>query len=168
MRLRGNLKHSRNSRRIRINVPPSCHSDRSASGVEESTTWQKVPTQGKICNLRRFLGSLRSLGMTCRGAVPFTGTGCIRYGASPWRGWSGDESSPLHLVSYIGSYHLTEQVVIDTWRAADCRWNYGVIAPGNQLILIRCAKHHPYVNVPRFSYFSHVNPALDSLNIRYL
>ena len=58
MRLRGNLKHSRNSRRIRINVPPSCHSDRSASGVEESTTWQKVPTQGIICNLSGFLDSL--------------------------------------------------------------------------------------------------------------
>ena len=39
--------------------------------MEESTTWQKVPTQGKICYLRRFLGSLRSLGMTCRGAVLF-------------------------------------------------------------------------------------------------
>ena len=50
--------------------PPFCHSDRSVSGVEESTTWQKVPTQGKICHSGRFLDSLRSLGMTCRGAVP--------------------------------------------------------------------------------------------------
>ena len=38
--------------------PPVCHSDRSVSGVEESTTWQKVPTQGKICNLSGFLDSL--------------------------------------------------------------------------------------------------------------
>ncbi len=26
--------------------------------------------------------------------------------------------------------------------------NEGVIAPGNQLILIRCAEHHPYLRVP--------------------
>ena len=41
-----------------------------------------------------------SLGMTCRGVVPFNQTGCIRYVASPWRGWSGDESSPLHCTVY--------------------------------------------------------------------
>ena len=44
----------------------------------------------------------------------------------------------------IAWYHSPAQVIIATWRAADCRWNYGVIATGNQLILIRCAKHHPY------------------------
>ena len=68
---RGNVKRSRNCRRIRRNVPPLCHSDGRVSGVEESTTWQKVPTQGKICNLRGFLDSLRSLGMTCRGVILF-------------------------------------------------------------------------------------------------
>ena len=51
--------------------PPFCHSDRSTSGVEESTMLAKEPTQAKACNLSRFLGSLRSLGMTCWGAVPF-------------------------------------------------------------------------------------------------
>ena len=55
-----------------------------------------------------------------------------------------------YIVPYMRWYHSPAQVIIATWRAADCRWNYGVIAPGNQLILIRCAKHHPYVNVPRF------------------
>ena len=53
------------------NVPLLCHSDRSVSGVEESTTWEKEPTQGKICHLSGFLGSLRSLGMTWRWVVPF-------------------------------------------------------------------------------------------------
>ena len=45
-------------------LPPLCHSDRSVSGVEESTTLQKEPTQDKICHLSGFLDSLRSLGMT--------------------------------------------------------------------------------------------------------
>ena len=36
----------------------------SASGVEESTTWDNEPTQDKTCYLGRFLDSLRSLGMT--------------------------------------------------------------------------------------------------------
>ena len=39
-------------------TPPSCHSDRSASGVEESTTWDNEPPQDKTCHLGRFLGSL--------------------------------------------------------------------------------------------------------------
>ena len=39
------------------NVPPFCHSDRSVSGVEESTTWDDEPPQEKACNLSRFLDS---------------------------------------------------------------------------------------------------------------
>ena len=62
-------------------TPPVCHSDRSASGVEESTTWQKVPTQGKICHSGRFLDSLRSLGMTYRGWFRLVCTGCICHAA---------------------------------------------------------------------------------------
>ncbi len=47
------------------NVPPLCHSDRSVSGVEESTTWDKEPPQDKTSHLGRFLGSVSlSLGMT--------------------------------------------------------------------------------------------------------
>ena len=38
--------------------PPTCHSERSVSEVEESTTLDKEPTQGKICNLGRFLDSV--------------------------------------------------------------------------------------------------------------
>ena len=34
-----------------------CHSDRSVSGVEESTTLEKEPPQDKICNSGRFLDS---------------------------------------------------------------------------------------------------------------
>ena len=58
---------------VQINktTPQVCHSDRSASGAEESTTLEKEPTQGKTCYLRRFLRSLCSVGMTCRGVVPF-------------------------------------------------------------------------------------------------
>ena len=52
-----------------------CHSDRSVSGVEESTTLENEPTQGKTCCLGRFLDSLCSLGMTCRGVVSFNHTG---------------------------------------------------------------------------------------------
>ena len=52
-------------------VPHLCHSDRSVSGVEESTTWDDEPTQDKTCYLGRFLGSLRSLGMTWREVIPF-------------------------------------------------------------------------------------------------
>ena len=59
------------------NVPPLCHSDRSASGVEESTTEEKVPTQGKICYLGSFLGSLRSLGMSGRGGGFVLSTGVV-------------------------------------------------------------------------------------------
>ena len=52
---------------------PICHSDRSASGVEESTTWDN---KNITCYLRGFLDSLRSLGMTCREVIPFNQTGC--------------------------------------------------------------------------------------------
>ena len=72
------------------NVPPFCHSDRSASGVEESTTLENEPTQDKTSNLGRFLDSLRSLGMTCRYVVPFNHTGCIRNvagGRLPKKSW---------------------------------------------------------------------------------
>ena len=57
---------------------PLCHSDRSVSGVEESTTLRKEPPQDKTCCLGRFLGSLCSLGMTCGGVVPFNRTGYKR------------------------------------------------------------------------------------------
>ena len=48
------------------------------SGAEESTTLGEGPTQDKICDSGRFLGSLCSLGMTCRYVIPFNRTGCIR------------------------------------------------------------------------------------------
>ena len=83
-------------------VPPVCHSDRSDSGVEESTTWDKEPTQDKTCYSGRFLDSLRSLGMTCRWVVPISLTGCIRYGASPSPGLDGVGSTPLHLYRISG------------------------------------------------------------------
>ena len=40
------------------NHPPVCHSDRSVSGVEESTTLVKEPTQDKTCYSGRFLHSI--------------------------------------------------------------------------------------------------------------
>ena len=63
---RGSAKPRRSIGRIRRNVTPLCHSDRSASGVEESTTLGNKPAQDRTCCLGRFLDSLRSLGMTCR------------------------------------------------------------------------------------------------------
>ena len=39
--------------------------------MEKSTTFNKEPTQDKTGHLGRFLDSLCSLGMTCRGGVPF-------------------------------------------------------------------------------------------------
>ena len=47
-------------------------------------------------------------------------------------------------VPYFGWYHSPAQVITATWRAAGSRWNYGVIATGNQWMLICCAKHHLY------------------------
>ncbi len=41
-----------------------------------------------------------------------------------------------------GSFCTVYRVVPPTVAAAICRWNYGVIAPGNHYILIRCAEHH--------------------------
>ena len=49
--------------------PPICHSDRSASGVEESTTWDNESPQDKIRNLRGFLDSLRFARNDMSGAV---------------------------------------------------------------------------------------------------
>ena len=49
---------------------------------------RKVPPQGKICHLGRFLDSLRSLGMTCRGEAPFIQTGCIRNVAGRFEKWN--------------------------------------------------------------------------------
>ena len=83
-----------------MELPPLCHSDRSASGVEESTTWDDEPTQDKTCYLRRFLDSLRSLGMTCRGVVPFNQASSICNGASPSPGLDGVGSTPLHCSEY--------------------------------------------------------------------
>ena len=56
--------------------PPVCHSDRSVSGAEESTTWQKVLTQGKICNLSGFLDSLRFARNDMPGGVLVVRRGC--------------------------------------------------------------------------------------------
>ena len=72
------------------NVPHYVIQAFSASGVEESTTLEKKPTQDQTGHLGRFLDSLCSLGMTCRG-VPFNPTGCIR-------DVDGGRLPPLHCV----------------------------------------------------------------------
>ena len=58
-----------------VETSPHCHSDRSASGVEESTTWQNEPTQDKTCHLGRFLDSLRSRNDIIDGWFHFVHTG---------------------------------------------------------------------------------------------
>ena len=100
--------------------PPLCHSDRSASGVEESTTWDDKPTQGKTCYLGRFLDSLRSLGMTCRGVFRSTKRVIFATEPAPRRGWMA-LGQRRYIVPCIREYHSTAQVIFATWRAADCR-----------------------------------------------
>ena len=51
----------------------------------------------------------------------------------------GDESSPLHCVVPFNRTACIRNVA-----GGRLPMNEGVIAPGNQLILIRCAEHHPY------------------------
>ena len=77
-----------------------CHSDRSVSGVEESTTLDNEPPQDKTCYLGRFLDSLRFARNDMSGGVPINLTGCIRYGASPSPGLDGVGSTPLHCSVY--------------------------------------------------------------------
>ncbi len=117
--------------------PPFCHSDRSVSGAEESTTLEKEPSQGKICNLSRSLRSFHSVGITCRGVrstsqvvfgtllgdessplhctvywvVAFIHTGYIRNIASPSPGLGGDRLPPLHRIRPLW-YRLVETHVI--------------------------------------------------------
>ena len=52
---------------------------------------EKKPTQDQTGHLGRFLDSLCSLGMTCRGVVPVNPTGCIR-------DVDGGRLPPLHCV----------------------------------------------------------------------
>ena len=79
-------------------TPHVCHSDRSVSGVEESTTLVNEPTQNKTCYSGRFLDSLRSLGMTCRYVVSFNHTGHICNVAG---GKIAAPTSPLKLKLYF-------------------------------------------------------------------
>ena len=73
-------------------MPPFCHSDRSVSGVEESTTLVKEPTQDKTCCLGRFLDSHSFARNDMPGGGSVLSTRVI-FGAL-----LGDESSPLHCV----------------------------------------------------------------------
>ena len=92
---------------------------------------------GKIPRL-----TARSLGMTDVSCLAVTNTNVPQFRPC---GPDGGRLPPLQWgVPCFGWYHSTAQVIRPTWRAAGCRWNYGVIAPGNQKILIRCAEHHPY------------------------
>ena len=78
-----------------------CHSDRSVSGVEESTTWDDEPPQDKICCLRRFLDSVSLARNDMPGGGFVLSTRVIFATVpAPRRGCSGDESSPLHCSVY--------------------------------------------------------------------
>ena len=93
--MRYSVKRCRNNGRIRRNVPTFCHSDRSVSRVEKSTTLLKEPTQGKICNSGRFLDSL----LLARNDMP--GGGCIQpYGLHSLR--TGTAHRPFPTVSLGG------------------------------------------------------------------
>ena len=58
---------------------------------------------------------------------------------------SGDVSNttPVDEWYYTSNVHVA---------AVICRWNYCVIAPGNQLFLIRCAEHHHPATRPKSWY----------------
>ena len=87
-----------------------CHSDRSVSGVEESTTLVKKPAQGKACNLGRFLDSL-SLPRNDMSGGGFVLSPRVIIATFPERPvWmngitqcSGDDSSPCNvaIITYV-------------------------------------------------------------------
>ena len=85
------------------NHPPVCHSDRSVSGVEESTTLEKEPTQDKTCNLGRFLDS-HSLPRN-----DISGGGSVQ----PHRLYLSRCMAMNHR-RYIASYHSTARVIFAT------------------------------------------------------
>ena len=142
--------------------PPLCHSDRSASGVEVSTTWDDKPTQGKTCYLGRFLDSLRSLGMTCRGVFRSTKRVIFATEPAPRRGWMA-LGQRRYIVPCIREYHSTAQVIFVTVPAPRRGW----MALGQRRYIVPCIRWYhspaqviiatwraagcrPYVNVPRF------------------
>ena len=107
------------------------------SGVEESITFGKEPTQDKTGYSGRFLDSLCSLGMTCWQVVLriLTGYICNAPGTAhrpfPTVSLAGRTVQPHGLFSprclamnhrrYIAWFHSTKQVESATWRAANSR-----------------------------------------------
>ena len=75
----------------------------SVSGVEESTTWDNEPPQGKTCCLGRFLGSLRSLGMTCREGSFIHPNGVYSQRGQPLAGagWRWVNAATLRILLYV-------------------------------------------------------------------
>ena len=102
------MKCCGNNGRIRRNVPPLCHSDRSASGVEESTTLENEPTQDETCHSGRFLDSHSFARNDMSGVVPF----CQHRLYLPR---SGTAHRPFPTVSLKGSASAT---VVPTMLAA--------------------------------------------------
>ena len=57
---------------------PTCHPDRNEMEWRDLLKWQVLPYAGNFCYLGRFLHSAcAAVGMTFRGVVPFTHTGCF-------------------------------------------------------------------------------------------
>ena len=80
------------------------------SGVEESTTLEDGPTQDKACYLSRFLDShsfARNDMSICDSIQP--------------HGLYSGRCMAMNHRRYIAWYRSTAQVIIATWRAADCR-----------------------------------------------
>ena len=78
--------------------------------MEESTTLEDGPTQGKTCYSGRFLDS-HSFARN-----DTSGGGSIR----PHRLYS-ERGMAMNHRRYIAWYHSTTQVVFEAWRAANCR-----------------------------------------------
>ena len=133
------------------NAKNVCHSDRSASGVEESSTLENEPPQDKACYSGRFLDSLRSLGMTCREVFPFNRTGCICHVA-------GGRLPPLRQCTTFFAFFETQNDDRHVQNAV--KWNKCIVGvvlrAANQNIMIAGGNHTSIPSAicrpPRFDY----------------
>ena len=126
------------------NHSPDLSSRGSESESRNLPKWQTLPCVGYYRYLGRFLHSAdAAVGMTYVFALIVADTNVLQFWLTPDGGKiaaaTPDSSNVIPFFRYSSG--------VGTWRAADCRWNYGVIATGNQQILIRCAEHHPYMYV---------------------
>ena len=96
------------------NVPPFCHSDRSEAEWRNPPRWAMNQHKIKPATWEDSSTRIRSLGMTCRGAIPFIRTGCIRSA-------SGTARRPFPTVSLIGVLYNRSNSKDGQCSASHCR-----------------------------------------------